>query len=330
MADTSLHSMVSAERAGLRLHEFLRDALPLEPLEFLRHLTFEGKVTVNGAPGTRKQTLREGAVVEVFDVEAARERFKPRAVPADALYEDEHLLVLNKPSGCTVVRRRNAEHCAFQNGILAHLRSDPHAVERAMRERYRPRALHRLDQYTTGAIIEAKTREGELHVAPQFQNRQVGKEYLALVLGELAADSGMIDEPIGPVFKNISRMQIGGPKAKASMSEFAVIERFRNMTYVKAILHTGRRHQLRLHLSHIGHPIVADDLYGGGQGFYLSSMKHKYRTGRGKVEKPLIARPALHAASITFLPVGATEAIRVEAPLPKDMGVVLKMMRKYG
>lgn len=321
---------VPAEFNGLRAHEVLRDCLPLEPLEFLRHLLESDKVLRNGAPCAKRRVLEAGDVLTVRGVEDERKAFQTRSIPVDVLYEDEHVLVLNKPAGCTVVRRRNQEHCAFQNGILDYLRQSPVAREAAMSERYRPRAVHRLDQDTTGAIVEAKTRAGELHISDQIQDRRVRKEYLAVVHGELAEDSGTIEKPIGPVEGDISQMKIGGRHGKASLTEYEVAERFRGVTCVNVVLHTGRRHQIRLHFAHLGHSIVADTLYGGGEGFYLSSVKQRYKTAKGAQEKPIIARPALHASAVTFLPVGAETPVRVEAPLPHDMTVLLKMLRKYG
>jgi len=321
--------LVPPEAAGQRVRLFLRDALPLEPERLIDRLLSEGKVVVGDEPWTRKRTLRKGEVVSVRDLEREIADFVAPTVPAVVLYEDRDLLVLDKPAGCTVVRRRAAAQCPFQNGILAYLKRSPETAEAAARERYRPRALHRLDRPTTGVVMEAKTRAGELRVSRQFQNGQVEKEYLAVVRGELRDDAGEIAKPISTVPNDIARMQIGGPRAKASRTTYEVMERFRGITYVRVRLHTGRRHQVRLHFSHIGHPIVADALYGGGESFLLSSIKRRYKRAKGQEEKPLIARPALHARTIAFRPVGAAAPVRVEAPLPDDMQLLLKMLRKY-
>ena len=320
---------VPPEFSGKTVREFLRDALPLEPLEFLRHMVQSENVTCDSKPCGRKRTLTAGETVVVRHLAREANAFKTPVVPAEVLYEDRDVLVLNKPAGCTVVRKRNTEHCAFQNGILAYLKCSPEAAAAAARERYRPRAVHRLDRDTTGVLVEAKTRAGELHLMQQFQDRTIKKEYLAVVHGEIADDTGTIDKPIGPVDDDISQMKIGGRYAKPSLTGYTVLERFRGLTLVDIRLHTGRRHQIRLHFGYIGHSIVADSLYGGGDGFLLSSVKRRYKVAKGREEKSLIARPALHAAAISFLPVGANDPVRVEAPLPHDMEVLLKMLRKH-
>lgn len=320
---------VPREAAGQQVRIFLRDAVPLEPVGLLRRLVSSGKVLVEGKPCPPKRVLRAGESVVVLGLAAERETFVIASISPDVLYEDDDLLVLNKPAGCTVVRKRNAEHCAFQTGILEYLRRSPEAAQRAARERYRPRALHRLDRDTTGAVIEAKTRAGELCVARQFQDRKVKKEYLAVVRGEPAEDSGAMEEPIGPVAGDLTRMQIRGQNAKASLTTYDVLERFRGFAYVRVLLHTGRRHQIRVHFAHAGHPVAADALYGGGDAFLLSSVKRRYKVSRGESEKPVIARPALHAHAVTFLPVGAVNPVRVESPVPADMQLLLKVLRKY-
>ena len=327
--DAGYSFIVPARCAGIGIRDFLRDYLPLEPLEFIGSLLADGVVRVNDRSCGRRRKLSEGDAVTVPPLDNLRTRFKTRTIPASVLYEDAHVLVLDKPAGCTVVPRRNQQHCAFQNGVLEHLRRSPEAFSAAMEEHYRPRALHRLDQDTTGAIIEAKTRAGELHVAAQIQDRSVRKEYLAVVRGELSDDCGTIEELIAPVSGDISRMTVSARSGKPAATEYTVVERFRGLTLVRVILHTGRRHQIRLHFAHLGHPVLTDALYGGGEGFFLSSVKRGYRPHKEREERPLIARPALHATAIAFVPVGAQTPIRVEAPLPKDMNVLLKQLRKW-
>ena len=315
--------------AGLSLRVFLGDMLPLEPLSLIRHLIAADKVLVGGSPANPKAGVRKGDVVSVLDLSRERSRFRATALPAEVLYEDDHVLVLNKPAGCTVAARRDTNDCPFQNGVLQYLRrcgTRPGATEES---RYRPRMVHRLDQDTTGAVIEAKSRAGELHIAPQFQERTIRKEYLAVVRGEPAESHGTVTEPIAPVPRDLSRMRVDARTGKASVTHYEVLERFRGFALVRAAPVTGHRHQLRVHFAHIGHPIVADEVYGGGNAFMLSSVKRRYRFRDGETEKALIARPALHAAAITFLPVAAEQPVRVEAPLPHDIGLLLKMLRKY-
>ena len=328
-SEKAVEWLVPPDAAGQTIREFLADALPLDPVSFARHVLGRGRVFVNEEKAGPRARVEKGAVVRVEALESERASFRVANIAPDILYEDEHILALNKPSGCTVVPRRNRRDCPFQNGIVAYLRQSPEALAAATRSRYRPRAVHRLDQCTSGVVIEAKTRAGELRVARQFQERAVVKEYLAVVLGEMADDEGRIEAPIGPVRGDLARMRVDEKRGRPSLTTCAVEERFRGFTFVRAFPETGRRHQIRVHLAHAGHPVVADSVYGGGPSLMLSSVKRSYRLARGRTEKPLIERAALHASAITFLPVGDETALRIEAPLPDDMALLLKMLRKY-
>jgi RluA family pseudouridine synthase len=321
--------VVPARCAGQNLRVFLGDALPLEPEEFVRHLILSGNVSVDGETSDPKRALRAGERVTVAAPAAARRKFQTETIRAPVLYEDEHLLLLNKPAGCTVVRERHSQSCPFQNGVLEHVRRSPAYAAIAQRESYRPRAVHRLDRDTTGAVIFAKSREAELHLTRQFRERTIRKEYLALLLGELPADAGSVELPVAAHEHELERVFVDERLGKPAVTPYEVVERFRGFSLVRALPQTGRRHQLRIHFSHIGYPIAADHVYGGGNAVLLSSFKRRYRAKRGQEESPLIARPALHASALTFFPVAAGTPIRVEAPLARDFQVLLKMLRKY-
>ncbi len=331
MTDTADRTqfVVPSPCAGQTLRIFLGDALPLEPEDFIRTLLKSGGVTVNGQTSPGKRILSAGDQVALLGLEAARAQYQPDLIRAEVLYEDADLLALNKPPACTVVRERNRDVCPFQNGVLAHLRRSPDAVAAAHRDRYRPRAAHRLDRDTTGVILVAKTRAAELCLFRQFRERTVAKEYLAVVHGVPEKDAGEIDAAIAETPGLLERMEINPRKGRPSQTAWNILERFRAHALIRACPRTGRRHQIRLHLTHIGHPIIADRLYGGGSEFLLSALKRGYRTRGGQEEKPLIARPALHAAALAFLPPGRAEPLRIEAPLPRDMETLLKMLRKY-
>ena len=328
MTRNRIEFAVTPDSSGQRLRIFLGDAMPLDPEEFVRHLISTGKALVNGCSSPADRPLRKGDIVAVEDVDEERKNFAYDSVQAAVLYEDEDVIVLDKPAGCTVVPERNVRGCPFINGVLDHLKRS-HESEAAGRRRYRPRPVHRLDRDTTGAIVVAKSRRGELHLAAQFQTGAVRKKYLAVVHGEPARESGRIDAPVGSVPRDITRMAVDHERGKPAFTEYEVAERFRGFALVRAFPLTGRRHQVRLHLAHIGHPVVADDAYGGSAALMLSTIKRGYRRKRDRPEKPLVGRPALHAEAITFLPAGGEDPITVEAPLPYDMRVLLKMLRKY-
>ena len=329
MPDPLIQFAVPPSCAGQSLRVFLGDSMPLEPEDFIRQLIKAGRARVNGQSVPGKHPLAAADVVVVDGVEDERRNYTTESVRSEVLHEDADLIVLNKPAGCTVVRERHSDLCPFQNGVLDHLRRSPESVAAALRDRYRPRAVHRLDRDTTGVIVVAKSRAGELRLFKQFQERTVSKEYLAVVHSAPAENGGAIDAAIAESPGVLERMEINPRKGRPSQTAWEVVERFRAHALILARPRTGRRHQIRIHLAHIGHPIIGDRVYGGGGEFLLSAIKRGYRTRGGHEEKPLIARPALHARALTFLPVGRDEPMRVEAPLPRDMETLLKMLRKY-
>jgi len=318
---------VPAESAGQRVSLFLGDTFPLEPKDLIRALLAGGRATVDCEPSLPDRNLRKGQVITITGLADTRNSIRVESIPAKPIHEDDHILVLNKPAGCTVTRERNATGCPFRNGVLEYLRRSAKAPS-IRAKRYRPRAIHRLDRDTSGVIAFAISREGELHLARQFQERSVRKEYLAVVHGELLCEQGEISTSIGQDKHDMTRMRTGGPHAKPALTRYEVAERFRHFTLLRVEPRTGRRHQVRIHLAGLGHPVVADTIYEGSYPM-LSNIKRGYKHKRGRSERPLLTRPALHARALTCLPVAATTPVRIEAPLPADIAFLLKMLRKY-
>lgn len=323
---------VPPEAWGQRLRLFMRDALPLEPEDFADHLIASGKVRVDGELARSKRTLRKGETVTVQDYSHERAAFSSESIPVTVLYEDKNIIVLDKPAGCTVVRERRRAACPFQNGLFEHIKKSLQASGAAPRLRgrgYRPRAVHRLDRDTTGIVIFAASRAGELHMARLFRDNAVAKEYLVVLCGEVLRDAGKIEGAIAAAPRDVSRMVIDERTGKPALTRYEVSERFRGYTLASVRTDTGRRHQIRIHFAHIGHPVVADRVYGGGNALFLSSIKPGYRPKRNAREKPLIARPALHAQSVTFVPPDAECHISIQSRIPGDIDLLLKMLRKY-
>jgi 23S rRNA pseudouridine1911/1915/1917 synthase len=328
MAQNSRKLIVPEDCAGLRVDRFLGDEYPLVSEDVIREIFAREGVLIDDEVCDPTRTLRKGSTVEIRGFEEALASVKVQTIAADVIYEDDDILILNKPTGCTVTRERNATGCPFRDGILEYLSQSPRA-DRIISDRYRPRAIHRIDRDTTGAIMFAISRRGELAMARQFQDRTIDKEYMAIVHGEVYDDEGKINIRISPHAKDVSRMRLDPRHGKPALTKYKVGERFRSFTRLRVWPHTGRRHQIRIHLAHIGHSIVADATYEGSAPL-LSHIKRGYRPKHGRPEKPLTERTALHAHCLTFLPCGQDTPVRVEAPLPKDMGVLLKMLRKFG
>jgi 23S rRNA pseudouridine1911/1915/1917 synthase len=230
------------------------------------------------------------------------------------LLEDDTVLAINKPAGFLVLPDRYDHTLLNLYDLLKEIFGTIFVV-------------HRIDRETSGVVLFAKTADAHAQLNTAFEQRQVEKKYCAIVAGNSNNDSGCIDLPIIENEHGVRKMKIDTKKGKEARTDYSVIERFGGYALIEARPHTGRTHQIRIHLSAIGLPILADPLYGDGQGFFLSTIKRNYQ---GKEEEqPLLGRTALHAISLSFSHPVTSGNVFVEAPLPKDMVAVLKVLRKY-
>ena len=191
------------------------------------------------------------------------------------------------------------------------------------------RLVHRIDRDTSGVLLLARTSDSQRALTRQFMDRTVAKTYLAIVRGSPADSAGRIDAPVGEMRGNLVRVCVNPRRGKPAVTDWEVLERFVGYTLLRCRPLTGRQHQIRLHMQIAGMPLAVDDLYGGSSGILLSSFKHDYKLGRGREERPLIARLTLHAESIEFDHPSQGKRMRFEAPLPKDFRATLNQLRKY-
>ena len=234
----------------------------------------------------------------------------------EILYQDEALVVAAKPSGVlSIPDRFDHGKLNMHDALAAHFS--------------RVWTVHRLDKETSGAIVFALDEEAHRSLSLQFERRTVEKTYLALVEGVPLPDAGEIDQPIGPHPGKPGQMTILR-KGKYAFTRYKVQETFRGYALVEASILTGRTHQVRVHLTHTGHPLVADPLYGRSEALFLSQIKSKgFHIGKLQEETPLLHRTALHAWRIAFDHPRSGERISVEAPLPKDLKAALNQLRKW-
>jgi len=262
------------------------------------------------------------------------------------LFEDEHLVAVNKPAGVATIPTRETRDCVLAR-IAAQLRlpSSGHSDPRL-------RVLHRLDLQTSGVLMFAKHREAQRHLSNQFgaeageegedvsagedgvgETSRIRKEYLALVAGRPSADDGEIDAPLAPHLRRAGAMTIVRDGGKPARTRWRIEERFAHFTLLRVFPLTGRTHQIRVHLQSIGLPLAVDALYdppprGQSPGVFLSQFKRGYRATRGENERPLIGRLTLHAAVLEFVHLDGRR-IRLEAPAPKDLRVTLEQLRRH-
>lgn len=313
-----------------RLDKYLTSRITFMSRTRLAALIDEGGVSVNGRAAKASTKLRVGDVVEVVIPPPPSSDIAPEAMPLEVLYEDDDLIVVNKQADLIVHPARSELSGTLINGLAHHFAgSSGGGLSRVGQEFARPGVIHRLDRNTTGCIVVAKTDEAHWKIARQFEQRTTDKRYLALVHGHVRPDCVVFDQPLGP---HPSREKGYREKVvvrhddlgKPSLTIARVRERYRDharpvgnqeFSLVELELKTGRTHQIRVHLSHAGWPIVGDDMYGG-------------RPLEAADGGAIIARQALHAALLAFEhPRRTGEAMVLVAPLPADLIAAVSLLR---
>lgn len=238
-----------------------------------------------------------------------------RAHPLEILFEDEHVIVLNKASGLLTIADRFDHQAPNLRALLTKRFGEIFVV-------------HRLDRDTSGVIVFAKTQQAHRDLNEQFEQRTTTKIYHALAAGIVSQDELRIDIPL---LRDPSNSGLMRPSArgKESLTLIKTLKRYRVATLLECDLRTGRQHQIRVHLGTIGHPLLVDADYGTSSEFYLSSIKRRYNLKKGEEERPLMARNALHAYELRFRHPASSESVHFLAPYPKDFRATIQVLDKY-
>ncbi|MCB9895460.1 MAG: RluA family pseudouridine synthase [Planctomycetes bacterium] len=307
--------------AGQRLDRFLHEQLPDYSRTLLASLVRDGHVSVKGLAPTKVKPalkLEGGQVISVEKPALEQPELAAEDIPLDVLFEDDAIIVINKPADLAAHPPKAGRGGTLANALLFHFnklsRPDP----------IRPGIVHRLDADTSGVIVCAKDDSAHFKLARQFEQRTVSKEYIAIVRGRMKEPSGTIDMPIGR-HPDHYEMQRVHPDGKPATTDWEVVETFKRFTLLRLKPRTGRTHQLRVHLAAINHPIVGDRLYSRKPPLTRSEIMG---TEPEPGEMALIARQALHAASLEFEHPHSGERVRFEAPLPDDMQRTLDALRE--
>jgi 23S rRNA pseudouridine1911/1915/1917 synthase len=285
---------ISKEHAGKRLDHHLQQACPGYSRSRLQDWIKAGRVLINGEPGRASRLLRDGDLVEVDPAPLAPLIATPEDIPLHVLYEDDDIVAIDKPAGMVVHAGAGVRSGTLVNALLHRFGSLSTAAGDL-----RPGIVHRLDRYTSGVLLVAKTDGAHRGLAEQFAARRVRKIYLTLVHGVVKADSGRIDKPIARDPNARVRMTARLQSGRHAWTEYRVLRRFPQFTFLEVLIGTGRTHQIRVHLSSIGHPVVGDRLYGA--------------------PPQALGRYFLHAASIRFEQPTTGVPIEISSPLPKEL-----------
>jgi 23S rRNA pseudouridine1911/1915/1917 synthase len=303
---------VTDESEGVRLDRFLVAVLPERSRSQIQRLIKEGRVQVAGRATKANQPVKTGQTISVDFPEPIDPIPRPEALPLPILYQDHDLIVVDKPAGMVVHPAAGHTSGTLVNALLHHV-DDLSGIGGEKR----PGIVHRLDRGTSGLMVVAKHDSAHQELSRQFRDREIEKEYFALVWGEVQPGR-RIDSPIGRDPSNRKKMSARARRSREAVTRIIGAERLRVLTLVQVAIHTGRTHQIRVHLSAIGHPIVGDPLYGG---------VHRRVPGDVRAVTHL-ERPFLHAGRLVFTHPRDGRRMEFTSELPDDLQRVLDELRE--
>ena len=301
---------------GTRLDKFLAEALPDFSRTQIQRLIAAGQVELPRGKATARYRVRSGERIYLEVPPSKPAHLLPEDMALDIVFEDDALVVVNKPAGMVVHPAPGHDHGTLVNALLYHCQSLSGVGGEA-----RPGIVHRLDKDTSGLLLVAKHDRSHRHLSDQLRHRTLSRHYLALVQGRLAAEQGTIDAPIGRHPKHRQKMAVVASNGRAARTHYRVLETWGALSLIQLSLETGRTHQIRVHLAHISRPVIGDPLYGTQA---VSLPRHP------ALERWLRAFPrqALHARELQFEHPESGETMRFDAPLPDDLVELMGRIRQ--
>lgn len=298
---------VDSAYAGERIDKYLAEVMNDYSRSFLQKQLKDGNVSVNEKTAKASLKVAEDDEVRIFIPENKEPDIVPEDIPLDILYEDQQLLVVNKPKGMVVHPSAGHYSHTLVNALMFHCKDQLSGINGVLR----PGIVHRIDMDTTGALVVCKTDLAHQSLAEQLKIHSITRRYRAIVHGRLKEDFGTIEGTIGRHPTDRKKMAINVKNGKPATTHYKVLERFDQFTYVECELETGRTHQIRVHMSSIGHPLLGDVVYGPK-----------------KSAVPNLQGQTLHAMVLGFLHPVSNEYMEFTAPLPEYFEKLLKIFRK--
>jgi 23S rRNA pseudouridine1911/1915/1917 synthase len=299
---------VPAEADGRRLDAWLHGQLPGQSRTFLQRLIHDHRVVVAGGYVKPNHRIRPGETVEVTIAAPASSEVAAEEMPLDVIFEDRDIIVLNKPAGLVVHPAVGHREHTLVNALLHHCRGELSGIGGVRR----PGIVHRLDEDTSGCLVVAKNDFAHHQLSLQFKTRQVEKFYLALVWGQPRMRRGRIEGAIGRNPGHRQKMAVLEEGGREATTEYEIVRAYGDVTLVRCRLHTGRTHQIRVHLASIGHPIVGDRMYGRARRHAIAGQA---------------ARQMLHAQTLAFEHPRTRMWLEFNAPLPQDMAALIQELK---
>ena len=298
---------VTAEEDGLRLDQYIAGRCMDLSRSYIQKLIKESRVTINKNIQTKTKTaVQESDIVNVFLPDPKELEIKPQDIPLDILYEDNDVLVVNKPKGMVVHPAPGHYEDTLVNAVLYHCRDNLSGINGVLR----PGIVHRIDKDTTGALIVCKNDKAHQKIADQLRVHTITRSYRAIVYNNFSEDEGMINAPIGRHPTNRKKRMVTEKNSKEAITHYKVLDHLNHkFNYIECRLETGRTHQIRVHMSYIGHPLLGDEVYG--------PVNSKFKNLQGQT---------LHAATIGFIQPTTEENMEFSAPLPDYFEKLLKTL----
>lgn len=297
---------VEAEQEGERLDKFLSIIYPEFSRAFFQKLIKSKQVSVNETPQKASYCVKIDDIVTVEIPDAVETTIEPENIPLDILYEDDDVLIVNKPKGMVVHPSAGHYSGTLVNAIMYHCKDTLSGINGEIRSGI----VHRIDMDTTGSLIVCKNDEAHVNIAQQIKEHSVNRIYVGIVCGNVKEDSGTVEGAIGRHPIERKKMAINEKNGKPAITHYKVLERFKNYTYMQFKLETGRTHQIRVHMASIGHPLLGDTLYSSGR----SPFKH-------------LQGQCLHAKTIGFIHPKTGEYMEYSAPLPEYFEKLLCLLK---
>ena len=307
---------VNEKHTGKRLDMFIAHYEPSLSRSLIQKMIKDGRARVNGTTEKSGYKVRLPDEIELDLPDKKVREMLPEPIPLFVVYEDNHIVVVNKPPGLVVHPAPGNYTGTLVNALLYHygtLPSSPTTARALLPEKERAGIVHRLDKDTSGVLIVARTEQALRSLSAQFKSRAVTKHYLALVAGIIKKGSGEIEMPIGRHVKDRKKISVHTHKAREAVTYFRVKERFREATLLEVGIKTGRTHQIRVHLAHIGHPVLGDKVYGGSNASRIGNLA--------------IPRQMLHAESLSILHPDTGHPMAFIAQPPEDMSEILSRLK---
>lgn len=296
---------ITPEMEGERIDKCISNYVEILSRSYIQKIIKEGKAYINDAPVKSNYKVRVDDKVQFTIPDCEEPDIPPQDIPLDIIYEDKDVLIVNKPKNMVVHPAPGHYEGTLVNAIMYHCHNDLSGINGVLR----PGIVHRIDKDTTGSLIICKNDEAHRKIAEQLKEHSITRKYRAIVYGRISNDEGVVDAPIGRHPTDRKKMAINERNGKPAITHYKVLERFEKYTYIECQLETGRTHQIRVHMTSIGHPLLGDEVYGNAK----CPFKLEGQT--------------LHAMTIGFIHPSTNQYVEYEAPLPEYFERLLQILR---